>query len=427
MLSALVTADNEKVLIKEILHKISEAIDACDIATDSYGLLSGLAGELLFQFEFNKFTPGGIDENVFTEKLNLLQDQLYSHVNHLNLGRGLLGQSWFIELLNQSQGEAYDEDLCEDIDRVVIRALSIDVWPGEIELVLGLGGFSVYASRRYKKSKNSQMMELIVSHFENLAINTSDIGVSWSQPINSVYRFEKSIPDKLEFNLGLAHGIPSIIASLLPALKIPELYDRAKKLLTKSCNWLMQQELEPKLSDHENKVKHSCFSSFCTGSNNMSGVDIDPSDYENNTSRLGWCYGDLTVALTLARVGKALGNVEYLDKALEISLHAAQRNHISGAINDAGLCHGSAGLALIFQLLYEEIEAPELLLAANMWVKFTLELYKEKGIEGLYAFLADNKKYVYDTSFLTGLSGIGLCLLSALGQEADWADCLLMA
>ena len=272
-------------------------------------------------------------------------------------------------------------------------------------MVLGLGGVAVYAARRLLKSSSTAFFDSLVSHFEQAAVQISDHTLSWSQPANSVYRFNKDEPESHEFNLGLAHGVPGIIAALLPALKIPALHQRTKSLLVQSCDWLMAQELDE-------KEFTSCFASSCN---------------EQHNSRLGWCYGDLTIALTLARVGRALELPSYMEKAKAISLHAARRDQHNGMVNDAGLCHGSAGIALIFQLLHQEIDEPLLVETANKWLDFTLDYYREKGLKGLYMFSGLNKTHEEDTGFLMGYSGIGLCLLSALTGNTDWVDSLLMA
>ena len=280
-------------------------------------------------------------------------------------------------------------------------------------MVLGLGGFAVYASRRQLKSAPSAIYERLINHFEQTAMQITEHTLSWSQPADSTYRFNKDAPQTPEFNLGLAHGVPGIIAAILPAVQIPALHQRAKSLLIQSCDWLLQQELQQKLpADQQN----SYFSSSC---NNHKG------------SRLGWCYGDLTIALTLARVGKALDHPAYIDKAKQISLHSAQRDSENGYIQDAGLCHGSAGVALIFQLLNQQFNQqfnlPELSDAADQWLSYTLDLYREKGLSGFYMFSGLTQEYEECTGFLMGYSGIGLCLLAALGETPDWADCLLMA
>ena len=346
-----------------------------------------------------------IDEDIFNEKFQFLQDNLSTVASSFNLSHGLVGTGWLLEYMNQTQAEDYDPELCEDIDDILLKTLSISPWQGEIEMVLGLGGLSIYGARRRLKLDQSLFYEKFIHHFENLASQLSDNQLTWEQPQYSVYRLDKDNISKPEYNLGLAHGVPGIIAALLPALNVTSLYGRTKKLLIESCDWLLQQQLD-------RQQKQSYFSSSSDG---------------KHYSRLAWCYGDLTIALTLFRVGKALELPSYMDKATEVCLHAALRDEVDGMVNDAGLCHGSAGLALVFNLLYKEIGLLELQQASNKWLDFTLKLFDEKGLSGRYKISGVNKSYAECTGFLEGCAGIGLCLLVGLGEDTDWAECLLLS
>ncbi|PAJ72840.1 hypothetical protein CJF42_19005 [Pseudoalteromonas sp. NBT06-2] len=405
MTQALEAAKVNKELISQILYQFNQKISHLENQNTNSGLLSGLTGDLLFLYQLSQYNSELVDEIIFNEKLEFLQAQLLFCVERPDLSSGLSGQGWFLEYINQSQGTDYDPELCEEIDNILLNTLNVDNWKGEIEMVIGLSGIAMYAGRRQLKSASKSLFEIIIKHFENLAIQISENTLSWSQPSNSVYRFNKDEPEAFEYNLGLAHGVPSIIAAILPALKIPSLFDRTKRLLIQSCDWLLAQE-------RQNKERMSCFSSSCN---------------DDHDSRLGWCYGDLTIALTLARVGNALEMPLYVSKAKEISLHSAHRDEKEGMIRDAGLCHGSAGLVLIFQLLHQQLNEPQLLQAANKWLTYTLELYKNQELNGLHMYSGLTNKYEEDTGFLMGYGGIGLCLLSALGEDADWADSLLMA
>ena len=395
----------QKNKIESILISLTEIVQLTPNSHSNLGLLSGLAGELLFLWQVSQYGSDLVDEDIFNEKFQFLQDNLSEGAAKFNLSSGLVGLGWFLEYINQAQGADYDPELCEDIDKILLSALSVTPWRGEIELVLGLAGLSVYGARRQRTSNQMVFYENFVEHFELLATQISSNTLSWEQPKYSVYRLDKDNREKPEYNLGLAHGVPGIIAALLPALSIPPLYARTKKLLIQSCDWLLQQQLKT-------DANQSYFSS---------------SVESKHDSRLGWCYGDLTIALTLHRVGKALELPSYMEKAKEICLHAALRDEVHGMVNDAGLCHGSAGLALIFQLLYKEIGAAELKKASNKWLVFTLKLFEEKGIEGFYKLSGFDNSYSECTGFLEGYAGIGLCLIALISDESDWTDCLLLS
>jgi lantibiotic modifying enzyme len=387
--------------IKKILKVLISAVEDAPHSESNIGLFSGLAGELLFLYKVNQLDPELINEGIFNTKLQFLQDNISSSIG-VDLSHGISGLGWFLEYLNQAQAEDYDIDLCEDIDKILLEAVAITPWRGEIEMVQGLSGLSVYSARRHKKCPQVIFYEQFIKQYETFATQIKQDTLTWQQPQHSLYRLDKLDLSQAEFNLGLAHGVVGIIASILPALSYPSLFNRSQKLLKESCTWLLQQQLK-------NEGKKSYFSS-------TSG--------DTQYSRLAWCYGDLTIALTLFRVGKALDIPLFQEKAIEVALHAAQRDELSGMVNDTGLCHGSAGLAVIFQALYHETDVINFKNAAVKWLDFTLTFYKSKGFCNV-----SNPDYTLSesTGFLEGYAGIGLCLLACFNGDADWLDCLLLA
>ncbi|MBD1583276.1 lanthionine synthetase C family protein [Pseudoalteromonas sp. S16_S37] len=389
--------------IEKIVHLLASEVSHLDTSEHNHGLLSGIAGHLLFLYQAHQWNADWVDEAVFTQKLEQLQEGLAEQT--FELSYGLAGQAWLLEYLNQADKEDYDAELLEDVDQLFCNALAHDPWPGEIESVLGLAGYSPYAARRALYSDQAELWKVIVRGLGSVASRLDNGHITWSQPSNSVYRLNKEVADEPEYNLGLAHGVPGIIAALLPALAIDELKAQVGELLQGSCDWLLAQQN----ADTESSCYGTCVPS------------------EHHDSRLGWCYGDLTIALTLARVGKAIDRPSYVEKALEIALHTTKRDAKAGQINDAGLCHGFAGMVTIYQLLNQVMPHPELASAMQTWLDYTLEQFEQRGIEAMYCFDGREKKYVVDFGFLMGYSGIGMALLGVLNDDTSWTDCLLMA
>ena len=119
----------------------------------------------------------------------------------------------------------------DEIDNFFATALDFSPWTGEIEKVLGLAGYSPYIARRARKTKQSTLFNRLVTGYESVAITIDEKQIAWSQPKQSVYRFDKENLEQHEFNLGLAHGVPGIIAELIPALQDDEVKERAQKLV----------------------------------------------------------------------------------------------------------------------------------------------------------------------------------------------------
>ncbi|TLX46009.1 lantibiotic biosynthesis protein [Pseudoalteromonas phenolica] len=389
--------------VREIIQSLAEKVSQDLHNVETNGLLSGLAGHLLFLYNAYRIDPSFVDETLFSEKLEKLQEELEQQ--GFELSNGLAGQAWVLEYLNQADMEDYDSELLSDMDQIFYDALNFQPWPGEIESVLGLAGYAPYTARRSKQSEQAALYGVIVDNFASVAQQVDDKLISWSQPEYSVYRFEKDDRKKPEFNLGLAHGVPGIIAALIPALNIDAIKDKTAQLVTQSCDWLLTQQ-------NPNHEEEHCYGS-CSGG--------------EHKSRLGWCYGDLTIALTLARAGHALDRPSYVDEARRMALKAAKRDAESGFINDAGLCHGFVGLVSIYQLLNQLMPHPELEQAAKYWLNYSLEQYQEKGLEAFYAYNGETTQHYENFGFLMGYAGVGVGFISVLNDDLDWAECLLMA
>jgi lantibiotic modifying enzyme len=148
-------------------------------------------------------------------------------------------------------------------------------------------------------------------------------------------------------------------------------------------------------------------------------------------SRLGWCYGDLGIALTFWQVGKLLDYPKFKTEALEIMRHACNRKDLQkNAVNDCGLCHGSAGIAHIFRRFYWESNDASFKTAADYWTQVTLDMAThEDGLAGYCAFRAtEEKKWITEYGLLEGIGGIGLALLGAIQSEvSDWDKSLMMS
>jgi lantibiotic biosynthesis protein len=146
-------------------------------------------------------------------------------------------------------------------------------------------------------------------------------------------------------------------------------------------------------------------------------------------TRLAWCYGDLGIAAVLLSAAEVVGGESWRRAAFEIALGAAQRTLGDSGVNDAGLCHGAAGVAHLFNRLYQATGQPELAEAARRWYGEALGLRStEQGVGGFTAWIPNQSTgghWVDAPGFLEGAAGVGLALLAAVTPvEPKW-DSLL--
>jgi hypothetical protein len=119
---------------------------------------------------------------------------------------------------------------------------------------------------------------------------------------------------------------------------------------------------------------------------------------------------------------------------------------------DAGLCHGAAGVAHVFNRLFQMTGEEQLAATARAWVNVVLDMpgrpaasillprsklfgqslqMPADGVAGYSAWTyteALGWHWIADRGFLTGAAGIGLTLLAAIGRrEPTWDRVLLLS
>lgn len=99
-------------------------------------------------------------------------------------------------------------------------------------------------------------------------------------------------------------------------------------------------------------------------------------------------------------------------------------------VYDAGLCHGAAGVAHIFNRFYQDTHNEVFKEAALYWFNQTLEMDTfQDGLAGYKASISTSgTEYENCTGLLEGIAGIGLALIGAVADfEPNWDECLLIS
>ncbi|MCK5168939.1 MAG: hypothetical protein KAQ75_03590, partial [Bacteroidales bacterium] len=137
------------------------------------------------------------------------------------------------------------------------------------------------------------------------------------------------------------------------------------------------------------------------------------------------------VGIALWQAGKNTNNEEWKNKALEILLHTTKRKDLKeNSVIDAGLCHGTAGIAHIYNRMYNNTGRDEFKKAAIYWFEQTLKMAKyDDGLAGYKAWRTPEYGGLQNEyGFLEGIAGIGLALISAVSDiEPKWDECLLLS
>jgi class I lanthipeptide synthase len=331
---------------------------------------------------------------------------------------GFAGVAWTLEHLAGRLFDPEGEDPGEEIATVLKDYLSRSPWQGEYDLISGLVGLGVYARERLPRPGGRECLEATIARLAETS-EARPPGISWHTPSERVGPVQKEMYPEGYYNVGVAHGVPGVIGMLGEAEAAagpggPVSPEETRRLLGGAVDWVLAQRLP--------EGAGSLFPYTCAR-----GIAPNP-------SRLAWCYGDLGIAATLYAAARFAGEPAWEGEALAIARHSAARAVASSGVVDAGLCHGAAGVAHLFNRLHQASGEPALGEAARTWFEQTLALRGAEGIGGFRAWLprsADRMGdlgWADDPGFLTGAAGVGLALLAATSAvEPEWDRVLLTA
>jgi lantibiotic modifying enzyme len=124
---------------------------------------------------------------------------------------------------------------------------------------------------------------------------------------------------------------------------------------------------------------------------------------------------------------KATDQLKFKEEALQImNLATSIDEKYAGAL-DAGICHGTAGIAQLFKRFFWETNDEKYLRSSDQWIQVTLEMavYKD-GYAGYKTYSSEaygGPRLEY--GFLSGICGIGSVLLSLLSDKPTVWDRVL--
>jgi lantibiotic biosynthesis protein len=307
-----------------------------------------------------------------------------------------------------------DGDANEEVDALLVSILTRGrPWLGSYDLVAGLVGIGIYFLERLPHVRAREGLETVIARLDELAERDDD-GVRWYTPAGQLPPWQLRLAPDGCYNLGMAHGIPGVIALLAHCIAHHIATDASERLLHGAITWL--------LAHRRNPPDDSWFGSWIA----LNAPQPGP-------SRLAWCYGDLGVAVAMMSAGLAVGEALWTDTATQVAVACSERSRSLANVNDAGLCHGAAGVAHIFNHLFQVTGDLRLRAAALDWYAATLEFHGSAGYGGYQTYRAFgidgmplDSPWSDDASFLTGSAGIGIALLAACTAVPPEWDRLLM-
>lgn len=376
-------------------------------------LANGSAGLAILFAYLDQARSGYGDKETALYFLEQAIDAVASVPMDSSLYGGVTGVAWAMAHFRGWLLEA-DNDATEAMDTLLRASLSRRPWRGSYDLTKGLVGFGVYAMEQLPSLSAIQCLEQVIDRLDENAERTPD-GITWFTSWELLPASQRRVSFIGNYNLGVAHGVPGVIAFLaqvcaLDERKIPgvtKVRAKARPLLDGAVAWLLAQKISA--------GAECVFPEWI-----FRGLSL-------RSSRVAWCYGDLGSAAALLAAARCVNDANWEREAVRLARRVAERSFDQSGVKDCALCHGAAGAGHLFNRMFQASGESWLKDAALGWFQRTLEMRRpEGGIAGFAAFRLDH--WSNEVGILEGAAGIALALLAAVTpNEPAWDRMLLIS
>jgi len=392
------------------ITKKTEAIADCIFTkikkqeAESLGIFSGEFGLLLFLFYYSRYSKSKKDTLLTETYAEKLLEQVVEKERLHTFCSGLAGILYLFEFLREN--DFIDIDISSvqpSLDNYLITRLRQNIQYKYFDFMHGALGVGLYL---LKKGTYPECIKELIDFLYNTAEKDD---------VNHFFRWESTVriqeKECSAYNLSMSHGMSAIIVFLSLVVRSGMAEEKIQEMLSGAVNYVFAQE-------NDFTQLGSYFPNFI--------LKYSPKAFSK--SRLAWCYGDLGIAIALWQAGKSLDKAEWRGKGLDILLQSTKRrNIVENFVHDAGICHGSAGIAMIYHRMYLETDEDEFKDATSYWINQTMVFsHFEDGLVGYKTH--EKEEWKKDYSLLTGIGGIGIVLLSYLKNNRQiWDEMFLLS
>ncbi len=292
--------------------------------------------------------------------------------------------------------------------------------PFLFDIVLGVCGPLIYFLTCNKGKEFSPICTRIVTALIRLTHEIEVLGYQvpgWYTLQEDQFLNEEKVKfSKGNFNLGVAHGIPGVLATLVYAWEYGIRIDGQEKAIEKIGDWLIDQS-----SDVEGQIFWGDRISF---EEYVGEIPKHP-----HTTRAAWCYGTPGVARILFQAGSKLKNHVWQEIGLKAYKDIFNLDREKWHIPSPTLCHGVAGLYLITHLMGQDSGDAELQNQAKQLKRNLLEYYSSDfpfGFQDLQPRLSGSLWSSNTPGLLEGSAGVGLALIHDQLEKPTWQHAFLL-
>jgi len=325
----------------------------------------------------------------------------------LGLYGGVLGVAWLLAHMARLDGELAD---LSDIDDILLAQLKAP-WSDFYDLVFGLTGVGFYALERMPHTAGKEILGMVIDRLAEMS-RVADSKRVWHTSPEAVPPLRRRDHPKGYHDLGVAHGASGVVRLLAEAVNVGVRSDFARSMLDEAVPFVL---------------------SHLKQAGNRWVLPAYAEDGARTASRLAWCYNELGAMTAVLAAGRACGREGWCDRAEGVMRSSFGLPVETSGCRDASLCHGSAGVAHIFQLVGRELGDGAFDREARRWINIVLAMRRShEGVGEFLYFEVDAKTntsgLVPNYSFLEGGPGVGLALLSAAWQvEPGWNRLLALS
>jgi lantibiotic modifying enzyme len=261
------------------------------------GILDGTGGLVLFGFYYSRYFNDEKAYNWSYQKIEYILHNLKKDVKSTTLTSGLAGIAWLLKHLEINGFIDLGKDFSfKEIDDFLIRLMTHELKISNYDLLHGSLGTVLY----FLSQGSSFTRPEVLSNFAITLYEKSIWDEKVCKWVNSGINYGSN-----GGQIGLAHGISSIIAILSKLYSRGIETDLVQEMIYGATKYLLKQK-----------------------NNNPSFISLFPmlsTDEEDPTpSRLAWCYGDLGIGISLWRAGKELSDQRLKEQAIETFFHSTK-------------------------------------------------------------------------------------------------------
>jgi lantibiotic biosynthesis protein len=329
-----------------------------------------------------------------------------------SLWGGFTGVAWAADLVDPLL-DPDAEDRGEAVDDALLRLLSrANPWSAPYDLVVGLAGLGVYALQRHPRPLATECLRQVVERLHECACR-DEHGLYWWTPPAEIHHESREQYPSGRADLGVAHGVAGVIALLGGLCGAGVEQATARPLLEGAVRWLLAHSMP-------------------TEAGPTFPIWVAPG-FQPWPARCAWCYGDPGIAAALLMAARGAGDVGWEQAAVALACRAAERPTSQTGVVNACFCHGAAGLAHIYNRMYQATGEPKLRRAALYWLERTLDFYRlARDKEGSWvqgSWDPAQKPWTWTgIDVVNGAAGVALVLLAAATSvEPAWDRMFLVS